>query len=189
MLSRVQAEPGVRLACQLRPARDLALLPLLPPHATLASLRRGPTRAAARSVTPAAMFVDMRGSTRRAERRLPYDTVFLINQFLNAVSSAVVEAGGQPNEVLGDGLLALFGMTGVRKRLPRRYRRVQRVVANVDRLNEALRTGRSCRCVSGSAQRRNRDRRRDRLRRHAQFTVIGDVVNVAAAAAGPDPMQ
>ncbi len=34
------------------------------------------------------MFVDMRGSSRLAERRLPFDTVFIINQFLNAVSSA-----------------------------------------------------------------------------------------------------
>ena len=40
------------------------------------------------------MFVDMRGSTRLAEKRLPYDTVFLINQFLTAVSHGVIEAGG-----------------------------------------------------------------------------------------------
>jgi class 3 adenylate cyclase len=33
----------------------------------------------------AIMFVDMRGSTRLAEGRLPFDTVFVINQFLNAV--------------------------------------------------------------------------------------------------------
>ena len=57
------------------------------------------------------MFVDMRGSSRLAERRLPFDTVFIINQFLNAVSGAVTSAGGEPNQVLGDGLLALFGLT------------------------------------------------------------------------------
>ncbi|HZZ23250.1 MAG TPA: hypothetical protein VFE60_12055, partial [Roseiarcus sp.] len=38
------------------------------------------------------MFVDMRGSTRLAEGRLPFDTVFVINQFLNAVSRAVAAA-------------------------------------------------------------------------------------------------
>ena len=43
------------------------------------------------------MFVDMRGSTKLAEARLPFDVVFLINRFLEAASQAVVDAGGQPN--------------------------------------------------------------------------------------------
>ena len=57
-----------------------------------------------------AMFVDLRGSTRLAEERLPYDTVFIINRFLGAVGDAVREAGGSTNQFLGDGLLALFGL-------------------------------------------------------------------------------
>src|SRR6202022_1030693 len=56
------------------------------------------------------MFVDMRGSTKLAEARLPFDIVFLINRFLEAASQAVVDAGGQPNQFVGDGLLALFGL-------------------------------------------------------------------------------
>src|SRR5207344_741257 len=56
------------------------------------------------------MFVDMRGSTRLAEARLPFDIVFLINRFLEAASQAVIDAGGQPNQFVGDGLLALFGL-------------------------------------------------------------------------------
>lgn len=34
------------------------------------------------------MFVDMRGSTKLAEKRLPFDTVFIVNRFLGAVSQA-----------------------------------------------------------------------------------------------------
>ena len=49
------------------------------------------------------MFVDMRGSTELAENRLPFDTVFIVNRFLGAVSQAVIECGGQPNQFLGDG--------------------------------------------------------------------------------------
>ena len=56
------------------------------------------------------MFVDMRGSTRLAENRLPFDTVFIVNRFLGAVSQAVIECGGQPNQFVGDGQLALFGL-------------------------------------------------------------------------------
>ena len=56
------------------------------------------------------MFVDMRGSTKLAEKRLPFDTVFIVNRFLGAVSQAVIECGGQPNQFVGDGQLALFGL-------------------------------------------------------------------------------
>ena len=56
------------------------------------------------------MFVDMRGSTKLAEARLPFDIVFLINRFLGAVSQAVARAGGKPNQFVGDGMLALFGL-------------------------------------------------------------------------------
>ena len=49
------------------------------------------------------MFVDMRGSTKLAEQRLPFDTVFIVNRFLGAVSQAVIACGGQPNQFVGDG--------------------------------------------------------------------------------------
>ena len=61
------------------------------------------------------MFVDMRGSTQLAEKRLPFDTVFIVNRFLGAVSQAVIECGGQPNQFVGDGMLALFGLTASRR--------------------------------------------------------------------------
>ena len=101
VLDRIRAGPGVRLACQLRPTHDLAFAPLLPPHATVADVRRrGPTRSGEERYV-VIMFVDMRGSSRLAEKRLPYDTVFIINQFLNAVSDAVIAAGGEPNHGSG----------------------------------------------------------------------------------------
>ena len=56
------------------------------------------------------MFVDMRGSTQIAADQLPFDTVFLVNRFLAAVAQAVTQAGGEVNQYLGDGLLALFGI-------------------------------------------------------------------------------
>src|SRR6202789_2391529 len=111
VLERVHAGPGVRLACQLRPTSDIAFVPMLSPYATMLDVYRfgAPNSGIERYLV--IMFVDMRGSSRLAERRLPFDTVFIINQFLNAVSSAVLSAGGEPNQVLGDGLLALFGMS------------------------------------------------------------------------------
>ncbi len=179
--TRIHAETGVRLACQLRPTRDIAFLPLLPPHATLADVRRGPTRSGEERYA-VVMFVDMRGSTRRAERRLPYDTVFLINQFLNAVSSAIVEADGQPNQVLGDGLLAVFGLKSDPEAACRAAVAACGVIAaNVEKLNHALAQGpvepvrfgvgiNAGIVIAGEIG----------YERHAQFTVIGDAVNVAS---------
>jgi adenylate cyclase len=107
-LSRISAAPGVRLACQLRPDADLLVMPLLPADGR--NRRREPTHGGEERYL-VMMFVDLRGSTSLAEGRLPYDTVFIVNSFLTAVGQAVVEAGGVPNTMLGDGMLALFGIT------------------------------------------------------------------------------
>lgn len=109
VLERIRAGPGVRLACQLKPAADLSVAPLIAPHAALAAARRV-AGAMGEERFVIAMFVDMRGSTRFAEQHLPFDTVFVINRFLDALTRAVTKAGGAPNQFLGDGLLALFGL-------------------------------------------------------------------------------
>ena len=72
-------------------------------------MRRNPARIGQERYL-VSLFVDMRGSTRFAEKRLPFDTVFIVNRFLAAVSQAVMECGGRPNQFLGDGMLALFGL-------------------------------------------------------------------------------
>ena len=126
VLGRVGAGVGVRLACQLRPLRDIAFAPMLPPHTTLAEVNRGWPTGAGDERYLVIMFVDMRGSTRLAEQRLPFDTVFVINQFLNAVSRAVVAAGGSPNQVLGMGCSPYSGSQGFqRKAVGRRSSRLR----------------------------------------------------------------
>ncbi|MGE5201843.1 MAG: adenylate/guanylate cyclase domain-containing protein [Acidobacteriota bacterium] len=106
----VGADPAIRLACQLRPESDLALVPLMPPSVGTASVRERTRPRIGEERYVVSMFVDMRGSTKLAEAQLPFDTVFLVNQFLRAVSTAVLASGGRPNQFLGDGLLALFGL-------------------------------------------------------------------------------
>ena len=186
VLERVGAGVGMRLACQLRPIRDIAFVPMLPPHTTLAEVNRGWPAGAGDERYLVIMFVDMRGSTRLAEGRLPFDTVFVINQFLNAVSRAVVAAGGSPNQVLGDGLLALFGLTGRPEDACRAaIAAAAAVAANVEKLNRALSYGlldpirfgigvHAGLAIAGVIG----------YERHAQFTAIGDPVNVASRLQG-----
>jgi adenylate cyclase len=58
----------------------------------------------------AVLFSDMRSFTKFAEARLPYDVVFLLNQYSDAMGHAIERAGGRPNQFVGDGVMALFGL-------------------------------------------------------------------------------
>jgi adenylate cyclase len=108
-LSRIHAEPDVRLACQLRPLHDVRITPLLPPHvdASQANVHLEPGRE--RSV--AVMFVDLRESSRLGERRLPYDVFFIINRFFAEMQAALQATRGYYSTFNGDGFMALYGTT------------------------------------------------------------------------------
>jgi adenylate cyclase len=109
VLARVGAARDVRLACQTRPVRDVVVAPLLPPSvaaraALTADVRQG------RESEIAVLFADLRGFTRMAEHKLPYDVVFVLNRYFEAVGTAITGAGGVTNQFTGDGVMALFGI-------------------------------------------------------------------------------
>jgi adenylate cyclase len=124
----------------------------------------------------------MRGSTQLAEKRLPFDTVFIVNRFLGAVSQAVIDNGGQPNQFVGDGMLALFGLTAAPRNACRQaLKAAAAIAANVDELNqflshdlrEPIRFGigiHGGEVIVGDIGYRD----------HMVFTALGDAVNVAA---------
>src|SRR5262249_41716637 len=56
------------------------------------------------------LFADLRGSTRMAEHKLPYDVVFFLNRYFETVGTAITSAGGVTNQFTGDGVMALFGI-------------------------------------------------------------------------------
>ena len=178
----VSANPSIRLACQLRPQSDVSVIPLLPPSMNADLLRKGRRMNIGKERYIVSMFVDMRGSTRLAEAKLPFDVVFLINRFLGACSQAALDAGGQPNQFVGDGVLALFGIeadpaTACRQAL----RAAANVAANVDHMNrqlaselpEPIQYGLGIHggdVIIGDIG----------FRDHTVFTALGDPVNVAA---------
>ena len=112
-LCRIGAPSSVRLACQLRPRVDVTVQPLLNLSLTetdLDSAREPEQFGDERQVT--ILFIDVRGSTQLAEKRLPYDVVFLLNQFFAEMGDAVRSEGGHYSNFTGDGLMALFGLGG-----------------------------------------------------------------------------
>jgi len=182
VLNRVgsAADPAIRLACQLRPESDLSFFQIFTPQ-TVATRHGGPAHVGEERYL-VSMFVDMRGSTRLAESRLPFDTVFIVNRFLGAVSQAVIECGGQPNQFLGDGQLALFGLATNRRTACRQaLSAAARISVHVEELNqflkhdlrEPIRFGvgiHGGEVIVGDIGYRD----------HIVFTALGDAVNVAA---------
>jgi adenylate cyclase len=134
-LARVEAPANVRLACQTRPRADVTIVPLLPPAATdaTAARRAGAARESERPIV--AMFVDLRGSTRLAESRLPYDVVFIMNQFFAEMYAALRATNGYYAQFRGDGLLALYGLE---TDLPQACRDAMRGAAEMQRRLELL---------------------------------------------------
>jgi adenylate cyclase len=183
VLDRVgsESDPAIRLACQLRPETDLSFFQIFLPHTSAAGVASAPSHIGEERYL-VSMFVDMRSSTRLAENRLPFDTVFIVNRFLGAVSQAVIECGGQPNQFLGDGQLALFGLHTNRQNACRQALRAAAMIgANVAELNqflkhdlrEPIRFGigiHGGEVIVGDIGYRD----------HMVFTALGDAVNVAA---------
>ncbi len=109
VLARIGAPPEIRLACQIRPTADLRLAPLLPANVEPGDALVDAARAAGRERRIAVLFADLRGFTGLAESRLPFDVVYLLNRYFQAMSQAIEGAGGRVDKFLGDGIMALFG--------------------------------------------------------------------------------
>ncbi len=111
VLKRVAAPLTVRLACQIRPTADLQVTPLLAAATAAARdgfLRKPYTQGSEREI--AILFADLRAFTKFSEKKLPYDVVFVINQYFRAMGEAIEGAGGHVDKFIGDGVMALFGL-------------------------------------------------------------------------------
>lgn len=139
VLTRVGAPPGVRLACQIRPSADLEVLPLLPPGATAREgFRRGRHLEGA-ELEITIVFADLRAFTRFAERKLPFDVVFVINQYARAMGQAIEQSGGRVDKFIGDGVMALFGVdSGPEQGAKQALVAARAMAAAIDDLNRIL---------------------------------------------------
>ena len=184
VLARVGASgnPGIRLACQLRPQADVAVIPVLPANVGANFVRNRSRVNIGEERYVVSMFIDMRGSTKLAEARLPFDTVFLVNRFLEAASQGVIEAGGQPNQFVGDGLLALFGLdTDPATACRQAMRAAAMAASNIQHMNHEFATELQAPIQFGIGIHGGEVIIGDiGFRDHTVFTALGDAVNVAA---------
>lgn len=186
VLARVGAPANVRLACQVRPTGDVAISTLLPAQG-------GTSQGAAldryhwgveQEVT--ILFCDLRGFTRMSEGKLPFDVVFLLNQFLGRMAETIEDTGGFVDKFMGDGIMAIFGMGTDRAQGARQAMAAARAMGGVlAALNQSLRedldrplsmgigihTGHAILGRIGAAH---------RAEAVAQLTALGETVNIAS---------
>lgn len=108
-LARIGAGSDVRLACQLRPTGDVAVVPLLSPAS------RTPTPAAwPATVERELVLVEVRWRNQAAfaASHLPQDAVFAAQTLADGASRALEAAGAAIAERRADGVLAVFGLEG-----------------------------------------------------------------------------
>ncbi|MFI4924084.1 MAG: 2Fe-2S iron-sulfur cluster-binding protein [Vicinamibacteria bacterium] len=101
-LARIGAPDDVRLACQLRPAGDVTVVPLVAPE----EAPRGLDEARERRLAILAATIVERVAGERAP--LPHDRLYVMNRMAEAIGEAVLEAGGDVVEYTGEGVLATF---------------------------------------------------------------------------------
>ena len=128
------------------------------------------------------MFIDLRDSTRLGEGRLPYDVVFILNQFFAEMWAALEETGGHYAQFAGDGLMALYGLesdvaTGARQALRGAAGMARRLASLNARLEaelaEPLRIGIGIHCGDAIVGTMGPPK-------SPNLSAVGDNVNVAA---------
>ena len=181
-LAAVNAPPNARLACQLRPVEPATVLRVFNSDGRAGA---GAPEPWAPSASLAILFLDMRGFTARTTGQLPYDVVFLLNRFFDAIVPSITGAGGTIDKYLGDGLLAVFEQEDEAASARAAMEAAIGISSALATFNQALRSEKSAPVAIGmgvhlgtlvigeigSAQ-------------HAPRTIIGDTVNAASRLEG-----
>lgn len=138
-LARIHADADVRLGCQLHPAANLSVALLTAPNTDPGlPVAAEPVRPG-REEEIVVLFCDLRNFTVLSEARLPYDVVFLLNRYFAIVGQEVERAGGRLDKFIGDGAMALFGLTGNRNDACRQaLSAAAAIVRDMSKLNEEL---------------------------------------------------
>ena len=128
------------------------------------------------------MFCDIRGFTSITEQQSPEETIELLNTFYTLMFDAISGCGGVVNQMVGDGLMSIFGaplpLADPRGSAVRAAREMSELIAllNVEReaagkaalrIGIGIATGEMVAGYTGTQER-------------ATYTCIGDTVNLAA---------
>jgi Adenylate cyclase, family 3 (some proteins contain HAMP domain) len=114
LANRLHFTPDIRLACQTSIGGDVKLRRLVLDEKDLQltdqrAVGTAPT-SAGEEKRLAILFSDIRGFTPFAEALPPFDVVHVLNRYFNDMGVVINRNGGQIDNYMGDGLMALFGI-------------------------------------------------------------------------------
>ena len=180
-LKAVGAADRTRLACQVRPQDPLTVFRVFRPDGgrQRAHASQGQERKLA------VLFLDMRGFTARTTGQLPYDIVFLLNRFFDAIVPAITADGGTVDKYMGDGLLAVYETADAASSARAGLKSAANISRALQRFNQKLAAENSPEIRIGMGLHLG-DLVLGEIGAagHAARTIIGDAVNVASRLEG-----
>ena len=111
LLEKLGIGSSVRLACRTKPLTNCTIHPLLLPNVTLQQSLWKKAQNTGIDKNVAILFTDLRGFTAMAEDKLPYDVVFVLNQYFQSMGHAIETHHGRIDKFIGDAIMAVFGLS------------------------------------------------------------------------------
>ncbi|MGJ8557725.1 MAG: adenylate/guanylate cyclase domain-containing protein [Sulfitobacter geojensis] len=181
-LAAVGAEPNTRLACQIKPMDPMTVMRVFQPDGR--SKNRGHASQGEEKEL-ALLFLDMRGFTARTTGQLPYDVVFLLNRFFDAIVPSINAQGGTVDKYLGDGFLAVFELHASDSSAHAALRAIEGIAQALANFNATLaREGQSPVAIGIGAHLGDVVLGEIGAAGQAPRTLIGDTVNTASRIEG-----
>ncbi|MBM1690187.1 adenylate/guanylate cyclase domain-containing protein [Sulfitobacter geojensis] len=181
-LAAVGAEPNTRLACQIKPMDPMTVMRVFQPDGR--SKNRGHASQGEEKEL-ALLFLDMRGFTARTTGQLPYDVVFLLNRFFDAIVPSINAQGGTVDKYLGDGFLAVFELPASENSAHAALRAIEGIAQALANFNATLaREGQSPVAIGIGAHLGDVVLGEIGAAGQAPRTLIGDTVNTASRIEG-----
>ena len=181
-LAAVGAEPRTRLACQIRPMHPTTVFRVFQPDGRRKE-RDHASQGEERKL--ALLFLDMRGFTARTTGQLPYDVVFLLNRFFDAIVPAITAQGGTVDKYLGDGFLAVFETADEVTSANAALKAIEGIARQLTQFNDTLtREGQSPVAIGIGAHLGEVVLGEIGAAGNAPRTLIGDTVNTASRLEG-----
>ena len=107
VIKRLGLDDDVRLACQLKPSKNLSVIPLINPE-TKEIKTRSPVGLSGKEKETVVVFIDLREFTKLSEKKLPYDVVYILNKYYSVCGEIIESNKGRLDKFIGDGIMAIF---------------------------------------------------------------------------------
>lgn len=110
LIKKMSFSKDIRLACQLRPTKNISVIPLTPVRSTILGARDTSRIEEFSGIEKelVVVFIDLRGFTSIAEKKLPYDTIYILNKYFEVAGDSIEENKGRIDKFIGDGIMAIF---------------------------------------------------------------------------------